>query len=154
VSISALHVECSGVRAALSRERAAAIVTEVLRRERVMRGLVSVTFLATDAMARLNRRHLAHRGATDVITFALTPDPVHGLRADIYVCPAVARAHARHAKVSVREETARLLVHAVLHACGWSHPEDAARLRSPMWARQERLLQSAAVRAHFAPVGA
>jgi probable rRNA maturation factor len=40
----------------------------------------------------------------------------------------------------VREEIARLVVHGVLHALGHEHPEDEARTTSPMWRRQERLL--------------
>jgi ssRNA-specific RNase YbeY (16S rRNA maturation enzyme) len=42
--------------------------------------------------------------------------------------------------VSVREETARLVVHAMLHVLGHEHPEDESRVDSPMWTAQERHL--------------
>jgi ssRNA-specific RNase YbeY (16S rRNA maturation enzyme) len=32
----------------------------------------------------------------------------------------------------------RLVVHGTLHVLGWDHPDDDARLGSPMWRRQER----------------
>jgi probable rRNA maturation factor len=34
-----------------------------------------------------------------------------------------------------------LVVHGVLHTCGYDHPTDASRTTSPMWRRQETLLK-------------
>jgi len=45
--------------------------------------------------------------------------------------------------VSIREELARLVVHGTLHVLGYEHPETDARIGSPMWKRQERLLTRA-----------
>ena len=80
-------------------------------------------------------------GATDVITFALGVDPAGTMRADIYICTDVAREQARVHGVSVREETQRLVIHGLLHACGYDHPVDESRTTSPMWRRQETLLK-------------
>ena len=60
--------------------------------------------------------------------------------ADIYISPDVARLQAKEFGVGVREEIARLVVHGMLHACGWEHPEGEERMTSPMWRRQEQLL--------------
>jgi probable rRNA maturation factor len=136
----AVTVTLDGVRTPVATARIAGLVRFVLRAERVPRAVFSVTLLGRAAMARLNRRHLGHRGATDVITFALGDDGTGALVADIYVCPEVARRQAHVWGVGVREELARLVVHAALHACGWEHPVDGARELSPMWRRQERLL--------------
>jgi probable rRNA maturation factor len=141
-----LHVDVStnGIRVPLARSRIAAIARGALEAERVRAALVSVTLLDSRRMAALNRRHLGHAGATDVISFgfrrAVGTDPVVG---DIYICPTVARVHALERGVPVREELARLVVHGVLHVLGYEHPEGAAaaRERSPMWRRQERVLQ-------------
>jgi probable rRNA maturation factor len=93
-------------------------------------------------MARMNRRHLNHPGATDVISFGFTRatdrDPVVG---DIYLCPEVARANARVRGVSAREELTRLVVHGVLHVLGYDHPGDDRRESSDMWRRQERVVR-------------
>jgi ssRNA-specific RNase YbeY (16S rRNA maturation enzyme) len=35
------------------------------------------------------------------------------------------------------------VVHGVLHVLGYEHPEDDTRYASPMWRRQELLLQRA-----------
>lgn len=129
-----------GVRAALGRTRVAAIARGVLRAERVRAAEVSITFLDPRAMAALNRRHLGHRGPTDIITFELAPVPGASVTGDVYICPTVARDNAAEHGCGVREETARLVVHGMLHVLGHEHPEDASRVYSPMWRTQERHL--------------
>jgi probable rRNA maturation factor len=59
----------------------------------------------------------------------------------------VARANARRHGVGIREELVRLVVHGVLHALGYDHPDGEARFRSPMWRRQEALVRRAMRRA-------
>ena len=134
-------VSSQGTRAALSHAVVAELAARVLRAEGARAAEVSVTFVDPTEMARLNWRHLRHRGPTDVITFALASVPGAPLSGDAYVCPAVAREHAAAHGVSVREETARLVVHAMLHVLGHEHPEDDSRVRSPMWLAQERYLR-------------
>ena len=134
-------VSSQGTRAALAHARVAALAERVLRAEGARAAEVSVTFVDEAEMARLNWRHLRHRGPTDVITFALAPVPGAPLSGDAYICPAVAREHAAAHGVDAREETARLVVHAMLHVLGHEHPEDESRVRSPMWLAQERHLR-------------
>lgn len=133
-------VACDGVRTPVATTRLEALSRRVLTAEGVPHAMLSITLVTTRAMARLNRQHLAHRGPTDVITFALGDDGSGILTADIYICPDVARSQAREWGVGVRDEVARLVVHGTLHACGWDHPVDSAREDSAMWKRQERLL--------------
>jgi probable rRNA maturation factor len=120
------------------------LARRVLEAERARDAMLSITFLPRRAMAALNARHLGHRGATDVISFAFAPAgdraPVVG---DIYISPEVARENARRHGVGIREELARLVVHGTLHVLGYDHPEGEARTASPMWRRQERLLARA-----------
>jgi rRNA maturation RNase YbeY len=134
-------VASQGTRAALSHAAVAELAERVLRAEGARAAEVSVTFVDVTEMARLNWRHLRHRGPTDVITFALAPVPGAPLSGDAYICPPVAREHAAAHGVSVREETARLVVHAMLHVLGQEHPEDETRVGSPMWRRQERYVR-------------
>lgn len=133
-------VACEGLRTPVAALRIADAVRRVLRAEGVRAALLSVTLVSPSAMARLNRRHLGHAGATDVIAFGFAPTPGAGVVGDVYICPKVARANARMAGCGVREELLRLAVHGTLHVLGWDHPEDRARESSPMWRRQEVLL--------------
>lgn len=136
-----VDVALDGVRVGVSRADLAEAAGLVLRAEGVRDAMVSIALVSPRAIARLNRKHLGHTGPTDVISFALT-HPGNGgpLVADVYVCPAVARANARAWRSTARAELLRLVVHGTLHATGWDHPEGDARMTSPMWKRQERLL--------------
>jgi probable rRNA maturation factor len=127
----AVSVQADGVRVPVAPDRLVELSRRVLRALKVPRAMISAT---------LNQRHLGHRGPTDVITFALGADPEGSVIADIYICPDVARRQAKEFGVGVREEMARLVVHGMLHACGWEHPEGDERMTSPMWRRQEQLL--------------
>jgi probable rRNA maturation factor len=137
----AVHVSVEGVRIPLARARVSDTARRVLEAERVRDAMLSITFLRTRAMAALNRRHLGHRGATDVIAFGLGRSTASGpVVGDIYVAPDVARANALAHGSSVREELTRLIVHGVLHVLGYDHASDESRVASPMWKRQERLV--------------
>lgn len=137
----AVHVSAEGVRLPLARARVGAIARRVLASEGVREAMVSITFLGTRAMAALNRKHLGHRGATDVISFGFSQSARRGpVIGDIYIAPDVARENARRHDAGVREELARLVVHGVLHVLGYDHADDESRVASPMWRRQERLL--------------
>lgn len=137
----AVAVECDGVRIPVATERLADLSRQVLRALRVSRAMLSITFVSARSSAQLNRRHLGHSGPTDVITFALGAAPDGTVIGDIYICADVARKQAKAHGVGIREELARLVVHGTLHACGWEHPEDESRMKSPMWRRQEQLLR-------------
>jgi len=117
----------------------------VLHAERVRDAMLSVAFVTDRRIAALNRKHLGHRGSTDVISFGFRPVDASGdVVGDVYIAPDVARRNARAAGASVREEVLRLVVHGVLHVLGHDHPDDEARYRSPMWKRQEQLLRALA----------
>lgn len=138
LSVSA---QSEGVRAAVSIARLTAAGERVLRAEGVRAGLLSITLLSAPRMAAMNKKHLGHSGATDVISFGFR-DPEGAVIGDVYLCPAVAAANARRFGVGVREELLRLVVHGTLHVLGHDHPEGESRVASPMWKRQERLLAS------------
>lgn len=131
-------------RAPLSAARVEALVQLTLQAEQVHDAVMSVTFLSSRAMAKMNREQLGHAGATDIITFELTRPvndaPVTG---DVYICPDVARVNAAAWGVPVREEIARLVIHGTLHTLGLEHPDGNERVASPMWRAQERYLRAA-----------
>ena len=136
-----IHVAVDGNAAPLSRVRVQAIVTGALRAEKVRGALVSVAFLSDRAIAGMNRKHLGHRGPTDVISFGFERvAPAAPVVGDIYIAPDVARKNAKERGVPISEELTRLLVHGTLHVLGYDHPESSDRERSAMWKRQERLV--------------
>lgn len=138
---AAIGVAADGVRLPVSRARVADAVRAVLRSEKVRDAMISVAFVPTRVIRRMNREHLRRDRPTDVIAFGFRATgrgaPVVG---DIYIAPDVARESARANVVPVREEILRLVVHGTLHVLGHDHPETARRTGSPMWRKQERLV--------------
>lgn len=131
-------------RAPLGAARVRELVRLALDAEGVSDAMMSVTFLSSRAMARLNREQLGHSGATDIITFELArphPDAPH--TGDMYICADIARVNAREFGVPVREELARLVLHGTLHTLGHAHPDGDDRVDSPMWRAQEKYLRAA-----------
>ncbi len=116
------------------------VVRRVLAGER-RRAAVTVTFLGSVRMRRLNREFLGADRDSDVISFAL-PQPDGSLVGDVYVCPRVAARHAEEFGITPREELIRLVVHGTLHVLGRDHPAGNARTGSAMWRRQERYVRA------------
>ncbi len=117
-------------------------VRAVLVAEQVTEGDLAVTFLEDAAIRDLNRGYLDHDWPTDVISFALEPDP--GAPADLisgelYVGVDRARAQAAERHIPAIEEAVRLAVHGTLHVVGHDHPEEQ-RESSAFFARQEELV--------------
>lgn len=114
-----------------------------------------------DELAALNVKHMGHRGPTDVLSFPLLPvrmfpkhtgqDPTlrSGDPANHFALPpgrrphlgdiivSVERARAQ-AEGSLEDELRQLVVHGVLHICGWDHAD--ARERDAMRALESKVL--------------
>jgi probable rRNA maturation factor len=139
-----VDVTADGIRSPLGTARIKDVALGVLKAEKVRNALVSIALVSPARISQLNKRHLSHRGPTDVISFSLgaTPGGSRGaaIVGDIYIAPDVARENAHRFGIGVREEITRLVVHGTLHVLGHDHPDGEARTASPMWRRQERLL--------------
>ena len=120
----------------------------VLADQRCRSGL-GIIIVDDRAIRVLNRRHLRHDRATDVIAFPLLGDPVgtggraaratQGLLGEVYISATTARREARRRGITAREELSRYLVHGILHLCGYDDHRPSDRRR--MWARQEKLVE-------------
>lgn len=132
------------VRVPLALSRVQALAELVLRRERAEGALISIQFVSSRTIARLHHRHLGVRGPTDIVTLEHAREAPGAPRVgEVLIAPDVAAGNAARFGVPARDEIARLVVHGVLHAVGWDHPEDEARTSSGMWRRQETLLRGA-----------
>jgi probable rRNA maturation factor len=137
----AIDISSSVRRLSVSRERIREAAIATLQAERVKDAMISITFVGRAAISRLNRRYLGHEGPTDVISFGLARVGKRGaVVGDIYICAEVGRENAKRQGIPAGEELLRLVVHGTLHVLGSDHPVGPARMTSPMWRRQERIL--------------
>lgn len=125
----------------VSEARVKSAVSAALRVEGVREAMISIAFVGRAAITRMNREYLAHRGATDVISFGFASGGKGAaVIGDIYICPDVARANARSQGLPVSEELLRLVIHGTLHVLGYDHPTGVAGMKSKMWRKQESIL--------------
>lgn len=116
----------------------ARVVEAALRGEKAGRTTVTVLVTGDRKIRQINRRHLKHDTATDVISFGADE---RGYLGDIVVSAQTARSTARELGISFKEELARYLVHGTLHLLGYD--DHAKKDRDAMHARQEELLKKA-----------
>lgn len=68
----------------------------------------------------MNIKHLNHDTLTDIITFDLKDDfRKKEIEGDIYISADRVKENAQSNKVSVENETLRVVIHGVLHLCGF-----------------------------------
>jgi rRNA maturation RNase YbeY len=111
------------------------LARRVFRRERRLRIDCSIIYIHDALMKSLNGAWLDHWHATDVLTFPLHEKGEKTLSGEIYVNLDQARRQAREYRVSIREETARLVIHGALHMCGYLDATPAQKKR--MTTKQE-----------------
>ena len=92
-------------------------VKRVLLSAGVQSARVSVVYVDSKYCRRINRLHLKHDYATDVISFPMEKGPV--FEGEIYVNLDRARTQAKKYGVSLSEEMARLVIHGTLHLVGY-----------------------------------
>lgn len=95
------------------------------------RAELGVELVGDRRMRALNRRYRGHDAPTDVLAFAIRegPGPVSPLLGDVVISlPTAARQAARHGR-SIDEEIATLLIHGLLHLCGYDHERGAKEAR-------------------------
>lgn len=126
------------------------VVEHVLRSEGAPENAeVSLAFVDDAEMATLNERHRGIVGPTDVLSFEcdglddeMAPSAGEGETVyelgDIVIAPDVAEAQCASYGNSFEAEIALLLVHGLLHLCGYDHMEDAEA--EAMEAREKELL--------------
>lgn len=95
-------------------------IQSVLTDESARSFRLSVVFVGSRTMRRINRRFLGHDYVTDVIAFPLGEQDEPGAQAEIYVNLDRAKSQAREYHVPFVEETQRLLIHGTLHLLGYS----------------------------------
>ena len=94
-------------------------------------GHISIVLCSDDALLEMNRRFLDHHDLTDVITFPMS-DQDDVLEGEIYISVDRVRDNATSLGESPDRELLRVIVHGLLHLCGYGDAthEDKLRMRS------------------------
>ena len=109
-------------------------IQSVFKNESQQSFRLSVVFVGSRAIRRINCRFLGDDYVTDVIAFPLGGQDEPGAQAELYVNLDRAKSQAREYGVTFAEETRRLLIHGTLHLVGYS---DASPGQKARMTRQE-----------------
>ena len=88
-------------------------------------GSVSYVFCSDDYLLQLNIEYLKHDTLTDIITFPYATSPIEG---DIFISIDRVRDNAKDFGVAFEQELRRVIIHGILHLCGYGDKTDAEAL--------------------------
>ncbi|ELY1992339.1 rRNA maturation RNase YbeY [Flavobacterium psychrophilum] len=101
-------------------------VSSVILSENKSEGEINYIFCDDNYLLEINQQYLNHDTLTDVISFDYSlGDKIHG---DIYISIERVRENADDFKVPFEEELKRVMIHGVLHYCGYKDKSDADEL--------------------------
>jgi probable rRNA maturation factor len=93
---------------------------------------VTVAFVSDRAMRGLNRRWRGKRGTTDVLSFPAAQDEFEKLEGarlgDVVISVEQAARQAREHGLEFDEEVSQLILHGLLHLCGYDHERDGGEM--------------------------
>lgn len=104
-------------------------IAETLEAESKKQGEIAYIFCDDEYLYKINQQYLNHDTYTDIISFDYTlGNEVSG---DIFISIDRVIENADTFGVSVQEELRRVMIHGILHYCGYSDksPSDAQRMR-------------------------
>ena len=97
-------------------------ISSVISSEEFREGDINYIFCDDKYLHKLNVEFLNHDTLTDIISFDYTVGKeLHG---DVYISIERVKENARDFKVSFEDELNRVLVHGVLHYCGYKDKSD------------------------------
>lgn len=80
---------------------------------------VSYIFCRDAFLLNLNKKYLHHNTFTDIITFTFSGE-LKPISAEIYISVERVRENSISLKVDYQEELLRVMIHGILHLCGFS----------------------------------
>lgn len=90
---------------------------ETIAEEGCKTGEISYVFCSDDYLSKLNEQYLRHKSLTDIITFDYSENGV--VSGDVFISIERVRENSDTFKVAFQEELLRVIVHGVLHLCGY-----------------------------------
>jgi probable rRNA maturation factor len=103
--------------------RLKAWIKTVTEKEKHRLGDINYIFCSDDELLEINIQHLNHTTYTDIITFDYTEG--NKISSDIFISIDRVEENAKKFKVSFEEELHRVMIHGILHLCGYKDKSKA-----------------------------
>ena len=101
-------------------------LSEVILSENKKEGEINYIFCDDDYLLEINQQYLEHDTLTDIISFDYSVG--NEINGDIFVSVERVKENASDYKVTFDEEIQRVLVHGILHYCGYKDKTEADEL--------------------------
>ncbi len=98
-------------------------IKTVTEKEKHNLGTINYIFCTDDELLEINVRHLNHNTLTDIITFDYTEGKT--INSDIFISVDRVAENAKKFNVTFEEELHRVMIHGVLHLCGYKDKSKA-----------------------------
>jgi probable rRNA maturation factor len=143
-----VHVQSHVRRVTFNQARVEQLAGVILSDVGAASGELGILFVGERRMQSLNRRYRGKDCPTDVLAFALResgpPHPVPFMPVmlgDVVIAVPTATRQAKQGRRSLDEELTVLLVHGILHLCGYDHERNEKEARR-MHRRERKILRS------------
>lgn len=101
------------------------LIFSVLRKEKKKAGYINFSFCSDAFLLSLNKKFLNHETLTDIITFQY---PAHKkISAEIFISIPRVKENAKKFNVSFENELQRVMIHGILHLCGYKDKKTEER---------------------------
>lgn len=103
-------------------------LTHCLRRYGKKVEMLDITLCTDEYLLNLNKQHLNHDYYTDILTFDLSvlPDLIQG---ELYISIERVKDNASQLNISWVDELHRVIVHGVLHLCGFDDKDEVSEVK-------------------------
>ncbi len=98
-------------------------ISRVIISEKYTEGNISYIFCDDDYLHKINVEYLNHDNLTDIISFDYSSGKV--INGDIFISIERVMDNAKLFKVTFLEELKRVIIHGILHYCGYKDKEDS-----------------------------
>ncbi|HEX6283223.1 MAG TPA: rRNA maturation RNase YbeY [Pyrinomonadaceae bacterium] len=99
---------------------------------------VTIAFVSDKTIRELNRQFRGVAKATDVLSFP-SDDPDASNLGDIAISVDTASVQAKENGLTLDEEVAQLILHGLLHLCGYDHETDNGEMNRLEWRMRKKL---------------
>ena len=108
------------------------VAENVLKEENKRAKNLSVAFVGEAKIRELNKKYRKKDRATDVLSFGggkqfLSLPKEEKELGEIVICPGVVKRNAKKYNLTFKKELARVLIHGILHLCGYEHEKGKAK---------------------------
>lgn len=95
------------------------LIARIFAEEKVHFNSVSYVFCNDDFLLKLNQQYLNHDTFTDILTFTLSNSSLP-IVSEIYISIERVKDNAHDLKIEFLSELYRVIIHGILHLCGYS----------------------------------